>query len=573
MHLLDDIRPLDDATIAQIAAGEVIERPVSVVKELVENSLDAGATVVSVELMDGGRTAIAVTDDGRGMSAGDLPFALMRHATSKLRIADDLFAVRTLGFRGEGLASIAAAGRLEIISRRRGDEFGARVEASGTSATAPAVAAAPPGTKVTVRDLFALVPARREFLKSARAEFARVAAFLSQLSLGWPSIAFHLRHDGREVWALPAAADPIDRLESVFGRDARGALIAIDGDSGIAREKVTGYISAPGRDRPHRDHQVFFVNGRLVRSSALGASWLSAYGSFGMTGRYPYGVIRVDLPPEDVDVNVHPTKSEVRFRFGAAVFDAVRAAVSRSLRRVEPVRSATAPILSALGIERPPGLAEMFDRDRPPSEVDAAPGFDAPFTREPANDPVRVFGQIDQTYIAATDGVDLMLIDQHAAHERIAYEALLAGSGASDIAAPMLFATVVELTPDRAAALHELREELSAIGVEVEQFGENAYRIRSLPAGYEKRRFDLAGVLDDLAADDAPREGADHRRRLLATIACHSVVRAHEPLAMQEQVALIQRLRACRDPHTCPHGRPTMIRLDAATLAKAFKRA
>lgn len=573
MHAVEEILPLDEATIAQIAAGEVIERPVSVVKELVENSLDAGATVISVDLVDGGRSAIAVIDDGRGMGAGDLPFALMRHATSKLRIADDLFAVRTLGFRGEGLASIAAAGRLEIISRRRGDEFGARVEASGTSESAPTVAPAPPGTKVTVRDLFALVPARREFLKSARAEFARVAAFLSQLSLGWPSVAFHLRHDGREVWALPAAVDPVDRLESVFGRDARGTLLAIDGDSGIAREKVSGYISAPGRDRPHRNHQVFFVNGRLVRSSALGASWLAAYGSFGMTGRYPYGVVRVDLPPEDVDVNVHPTKSEVRFRFGAAVFDAVRAAVSRSLRSVEPVRSATAPILSALGIERSSGDTGFFDRDRQPAEGDGLPGSAQPFAHDLSAEKIRIFGQIDQTYIAASDGADLMLIDQHAAHERIAFEALLAGSGAAEVAAPMLFATVVELTPDRAAALHEVRAELSAIGVEVEQFGENAYRIRSLPAGYEKRRFDLSGVLDDLAADDAPREGAGHRTRLLATIACHSVVRAHEPLALQEQVALVQRLRACRDPHTCPHGRPTMLRLDAATLAKAFKRA
>jgi DNA mismatch repair protein MutL len=573
MHILGDIRPLDEATISQIAAGEVIERPVSVVKELVENSLDAGATVVSVELVDGGRSAIVVTDDGLGMSADDLPFALMRHATSKLRIADDLFAVRTLGFRGEGLASIAAAGRLEIISRRRGDEFGARIEASGTSATAPTVAPAAPGTKVTVREIFALVPARREFLKSARAEFARVASFLSQLSLGWPAVAFHLRHDGREVWSLPAVADPVDRLESVFGRDARGTLVAIDGDSGIAREKVSGYISAPGRDRPHRNHQVFFVNGRLVRSSALGASWLAAYGSFGMTGRYPYGVIRVDLPPEDVDVNVHPTKIEVRFRFGAAVFDAVRAAVSRSLRRVEPVRAAAAPILSALGIDPSSGASDLFARAPLQADGDGSSAFDASLTRDPSTESFRIFGQIDQTYIAASDGTGLLLIDQHAAHERIAFEALLAGNGAADVAAPLLFATVVELTPDRAAALHELREELSAIGVEVEQFGENAYRIRSLPAGYEKRRFDLSGVLDDLAADDAPREGADHRTRLLATIACHSVVRAHEPLALQEQVALFQRLRLCRDPHTCPHGRPTMIRLDAATLAKAFKRA
>ncbi|HKW44622.1 MAG TPA: DNA mismatch repair endonuclease MutL [Candidatus Eremiobacteraceae bacterium] len=568
VHAVDEIRPLDEATIAQIAAGEVIERPVSVVKELVENSLDAGASSIAVELIDGGRTTIAVTDDGRGIGTGDLSLALARHATSKLRIADDLFAVRTLGFRGEGLASIAAAGRLEIISRRRSDDVGARIEAAGSSAMPAVPAASPPGTKVTVRDLFALVPARREFLKSERAEFARVSAFLSQLSLGWPNVAFVLRNDGRDVWALPAVADPVDRLESVFGRDARGALVAIDGDSALAREKVSGYISAPGRDRPHRNHQVFFVNGRLVRSSALSASWLAAYASFGMTGRFPYGVVRIDLPPEDVDVNVHPTKIEVRFRFGAAVFDAVRAAIARSLRRVEPVRPPPSPMLSALGfttLEPIPADRELIPSVREPIPFEVA-SYGSPSQ-------IRIFGQIDQTYIAASDGRDLLIIDQHAAHERIAYEALLAGSGARDIAAPMLFATVVELTPDRAASLHDHREELAAIGVDIEQFGDDAYRIRSLPAGYEKRRFDLAGVLDDLAADDAQREGADHRRRVLATVACHSVVRAHEPLALQEQAALVERLRACDDPHTCPHGRPTMFRLDAPTLARAFKRA
>lgn len=572
MQVFDPIRLLDEATIAQIAAGEVIERPVSVVKELVENSLDAGASVVSVELIDGGRTAIAVSDDGRGMRADELSLALMRHATSKLSVADDLFAVRTLGFRGEGLASIAAAGRLEIVSRKRGDELGARLEATGTSTTTPSSAPAPPGTKVTVRDLFALTPARREFLKSPRAEFARVAVYLSQLSLGWPAVGFNLRHDDRDVWALPAVADPIERLESVFGRDARGALVEIDGDSGLAREMITGYISAPGRDRPHRNHQIFFVNGRLVRSSALGAAWLAANGSFGMTARYPYGVIRVDLPPEDVDVNVHPTKAEVRFRFSAAVFDAVRAAVARSLRSIDPSRPAPSPILSALGLGEAVAENESGDGDPTTAPFEAS-RFVASPALEPQPERLRVFGQIDQTYIACSDGANLMLVDQHAAHERIAYEALLAGAGNADVGAPLLFATVVELDPDRAAALHEHRDELLAAGVDVEQFGDNAFRIRSLPAGYEKRRFDLAGVLDDLAADDAPREGPAHRTRLLATIACHSVVRAHEPLALQEQVSLVERLRSCDDPHTCPHGRPTMLRLDAATLAKAFRRA
>ncbi|HXW77016.1 MAG TPA: DNA mismatch repair endonuclease MutL, partial [Candidatus Eremiobacteraceae bacterium] len=284
------IKILDEATIAQIAAGEVIERPVSVVKELVENSLDAHATSIQVELVDGGREAIVVTDDGDGISRDQLPAAFARHATSKLASADDLFSIATLGFRGEGLASIAAAARVEMLSRTNADDIGARIEASGTEVGHPRSAAAAIGTRVVVRDLFWATPARRAFLKTGRAEFSRIASFLSQLSLGWPHISFALRHDGKDVWRLPAAADPVDRIETVFGKGTRGQLVRIDDSLERGRERVTGYIGLPGHDRANRNAQVFFVNGRLVRSAALGAAWLAGYGSFGMTGRYPMGV-------------------------------------------------------------------------------------------------------------------------------------------------------------------------------------------------------------------------------------------------------------------------------------------
>jgi DNA mismatch repair protein MutL len=571
MQVTRSIKVLDEATIGQIAAGEVIERPVSVVKELVENSLDAGAKTVIVDVSGGGCDSIAVSDDGIGIGADELVLAVTRHATSKLQRRDDLFAIHTLGFRGEGLASIAAAGRLEITSRRANADVGARVIAEATMISDPSPASASPGTKVVVRDLFALVPARREFLKSARAEFARISAFLSQLSLGWPDATFVLRNEGRETWVLPATAHAVDRLENVFGRESRGALAALDEDEGVAREKVSGFISTPGHDRPTRNQQVFFVNGRLIRSSTLGAAWLAGAGTFGMGGRYPYGVIRIDVPPEDVDVNVHPTKIDVRFRFGKAVFDAVRRAVARTMRRSAPERAAPAPVLSALGIDDEAASSDFVETTdggigahAESATPDAALLFNGP-------GPLRVFGQIDNTYIAASDGASLILIDQHAAHERIAYEALVAGGAAPDPTAPMLFPAVVELTPDRIAVLHEHQDDLAAAGVIVESFGDDAYRIFALPAGFTHRRFDLAGVLDDLTDDVSGREG-DRRLKLFASIACHSVVRAHEPLALQEQAVLWERLRACREPHTCPHGRPTTIRLDVATLAKAFKR-
>jgi len=567
------IRVLDDATIAQIAAGEVIERPVSVVKELVENSLDAGATSIVVDCGDGGRTSISVTDDGDGIAPDELKLAFERHATSKLTSADDLFSISSLGFRGEGLASIAAAGRVELISRRRDADFGARVEARGVTIGDPAQIAAPLGTRVVVRDLFALTPARREFLKSGRAEFARIASLLGQLSLGHPRVAFALKSDGRDVWTLQTVDDPVDRLEVVFGRGARGALVAIEEDGAHSIELVSGHISAPGRDRSNRNGQVFFVNGRLVRSAALSSAWLAGYGSFGMTGRYPYGALGVRLPPGDVDVNVHPTKIEVRFANQSAVFDAVRRAVARTLRATETVRSfavSSMPLDSAEnGVDD--GLKKVLGRAKLGDAVDAA---DAQLSFAPsrAGNSIRMLGQIERTFIVAASDGEMIVIDQHAAHERIAYEAIVDAAGATDTAAPLLFPSVIELTPARAAVLHDAEEELAAAGVVVEPFGDGAYRIASLPAGYEKRRFDLDGLLDDLGDDDAPREGVAHRNRVLATIACHSVVRAGEALSPQEQASLYERLVRCREPHSCPHGRPTMLRLDRLALAKAFKR-
>ena len=567
------IRVLDDATIAQIAAGEVIERPVSVVKELVENSLDAGATSIIVDCVDGGRTSISVSDDGIGIPRGDLGLAFARHATSKLNSGDDLFAIASLGFRGEGLASIAAAGSVELTSRTPEADLAARIEARGVWVGEPAVVSGPIGTKVVVRDLFALTPARREFLKSSRAEFARIAALLSQLSLGRPDVAFALRQDGRELWTLPPVDDPIDRLEIVFGRGARGALVAVGVNGAYDRERVSGYVSMAGRDRSNRGGQVFFVNGRLVRSAALSAAWLAGYGSFGMTGRYPFGAISIDVPPVDVDVNVHPTKAEVRFANARAVFDAVRRAVARTLRATGPVRS-----LDALSASAQPTEVEGDASARRLPSAAAADTLEEPATDQlsfapPTAANARVLGQVDRTFIVVADDAQMIVVDQHAAHERIAYEAIVDAAGASDASAPLLFPSLVELTPARAAVLHESEADLVAAGIVIEPFGDGTYRVCALPAGYDKRRFDLDALLDDLAADDAPREGTAHRNRVLATIACHSVVRAGEPLALQEQASLYERLLRCRDPHTCPHGRPTMLRLDGTSLAKAFKRA
>ena len=574
MQTVERIRILDDATVAQIAAGEVIERPVSVVKELVENSLDAGSSYVAVDLAGGGRREIIVSDDGRGIAHDDLTIAVQRHATSKLSSASDLFAVRTLGFRGEGLASVAAAaGALEVVSRPSGQNFGARITVRAGHISPVARVAASPGTRVTVRDLFSSVPVRRDFLGSEKVEFSRVSAFLSRIALAWPNVAFSLRHDDRDVWSLPAVADPVERLEMVFGKGSRSSLALVRTSPNIMIG-IAGFTSRIGADRPNRQSQVLFVNGRLVRNPALSAAWSAAYAGKLLTGRYPYGVLMISLAPGDVDVNVHPTKIEVRFASPASVFDKVRQAVSDAVAS-EDLPGVAGPLTTLIGAP-----ADMRTTPLPALSL-----LDASLASAPSDAQARrALGQIDQTFIVISDASELVIVDQHAAHERIAYEALEAGDDARARSAPLLLPRIVELTPDQAATLAAYKEDLAAIGLEIERFGDDAYRINAVPGGYEQRRFDLHGILDDLAGEErqAPKNGEQHigstalersRRRVLATVACHSVVRAHEPLSLQEQVTLYERLRLCHDPQTCPHGRPTMLRLDAVELSRAFKRA
>ena len=574
MQTVERIRILDDATVAQIAAGEVIERPVSVVKELVENSLDAGSSYVAVDLSGGGRREIIVSDDGRGIAHDDLTIAVQRHATSKLSSASDLFAVRTLGFRGEGLASVAAAaGALEVVSRPSGQNFGARITVRAGHISPVARVAASPGTRVTVRDLFSSVPVRRDFLGSEKVEFSRVSAFLSRIALAWPNVAFSLRHDDRDVWSLPAVADPVERLEMVFGKGSRSSLALVRTSPNIMIG-IAGFTSRIGADRPNRQSQVLFVNGRLVRNPALSAAWSAAYAGKLLTGRYPYGVLMISLAPGDVDVNVHPTKIEVRFASPASVFDKVRQAVSDAVAS-EDLPGVAGPLTTLIGAP-----ADMRTTPLPALSL-----LDASLASAPSDAQARrALGQIDQTFIVISDASELVIVDQHAAHERIAYEALEAGDDARARSAPLLLPRIVELTPDQAATLAAYEEDLAAIGLEIERFGDDAYRINAVPGGYEQRRFDLHGILDDLVGEERqpPKNGEQHigstalqrsRRRVLATVACHSVVRAHEPLSLQEQVTLYERLRLCHDPQTCPHGRPTMLRLDAVELSRAFKRA
>ncbi len=555
------IRLLDPQTVGQIAAGEVIERPLSVVKELVENAVDAGAARIAVTLEDGGVRLVEVADDGAGIAPEDLPLAVQRHATSKLAIAADLESIDSLGFRGEGLASIAAVAQLEILTRRAGMQIGARIRAHAERAESVEPAPAPVGTTVRAGDLFANVPVRREYLRSASAEFNRISGWLSTFSLAYPHITFSLHHDGKEVWTIPASGDPSARLAAVFGKSAAETLMPLSSEAARGLQgTLSGYISTPGNDRPDRRMQLLFVNGRLLRSTLLAGAWTAGYSTFAMLGRQPYGVLFLNLPPEQVDPNVHPTKSDVRLRYGHQVFDSVKRAIATSLRD-----HATARFRDAVAVSAAP---QAMDSALPQLQSLFAHNGNGSGSGEHASG-LRVLAQLDNTFIVATDGRALLLVDQHAAHERVAYEKIVAAAQQGAPGEALLVPHTFELGPAESAALDRAMDLLREGGLEVESFGERTYRIVAAPAGYRSRAFDVAGFLQDLTEEPKQR---DVRERLWASLACHSVTRAGERLDMAEMTMLVDRLQTCDNPMHCPHGRPTIVRMDSEAIQRLFKR-
>ena len=558
------IHLLDAQTIGQIAAGEVVERPLSVVKELVENAVDAGATRVAVALRAGGIDLVEVVDNGLGIARDDLPLAVRRHATSKLGTASDLESVATLGFRGEGLASIAAVARLTIISRARGEEMGSKIVAYAERTDPIEPAPAPPGTSVSAADLFAGVPVRREYLRSPAAEFNRISSWLSAFALAYPSVAFTLVHDGKESWAMPPAGDLRGRLAMVFGRGAAEAMVELDGRAARdMRGSLSGYISAPGSDRPDRRMQILVVNGRLLRSTLLAGAWTAGYATYTMTGRHPYGVLSLTLPPDHVDPNVHPTKSDVRLRYAHQVVDAVRRAIAATLRD-----RAAAALREAVAVSLAPPAADVAGAPAP-ALFDAMQPALGEISEDAGAPRLRVLAQLDATYVAATDGCALILLDQHAAHERIAYEKIVAAARERAPSEPLLVPLTFEVGRGESATLDSALELLREGGLEIERFGERAYRILATPAGYGARPFDVAGLLDDLAGEAQQR---DARERVWASLACRSTVRAGERLEPAEMAALLDGLQRCENPMHCPHGRPTIVRFDPDALSKIFKR-
>jgi DNA mismatch repair protein MutL len=678
---MSKIRVLSDHVANQIAAGEVVERPASVAKELVENSIDAGARRVELDVEAGGRRLLRVSDDGEGMTRDDAVLAFERHATSKINSVEDLEHVSTLGFRGEALASIASVARVELLTQREGEAEGTRVAIEGGRMRDVAPAARPRGTTIAVRDLFFNVPARRKFLRSEATESFHLTNLVTHYALAHPEISFALTNNGREVLRAAPAADLRERAYQIFGGDFIESLLAVaGGDASVAR--VSGFVSAPRARRTTRDAQYLFVNGRSVRDRLVARALTEGYRSVLPHGVYPSALLFLEVPSEEVDVNVHPAKTEVRFRRSGAVADAVRESVRAALyaggylrddasfatdangdelaadgfREVEsfgPGAFESAPLSSFLsdtasGVrldvkEEPAARQESIEfgwtpapdesprrreeasdeRPRPSaSALDAVArsagltprvedesaavlrredGGQQPSRQEdsevqppvalpPLNSAagivrgvapaqltpdIRPLGQLEESYILATDAEGLLLIDQHAAHERVLFDKYRRLEEARrPESQALLVPETFDLTPAQAAAFDEVAAELEGIGFSLTRLSGRTVAVRAVPADLapaEARNL-LAEILDTVDSEKRGRARETLRDEVAASLACHAAIKVNMPLTQEKMRWLIDRLLLTSSPTTCPHGRPAILRLNRRDIERGFHR-
>ena len=569
---------------SQIAAGEVVERPASVVKELVENALDAGATSVSIKIEDAGRCLIEVADNGSGILADELVLAVSRHATSKLASAKELFSISTLGFRGEALASIGSVSRMTITSRTSSSEVGARIRVESGKEGEVEQVGVPVGTVVQVETLFYNVPARLKFLKSDITERRAIDMLVTRYALAYPDVRFKLVEGKKVILQTSGDGDRRAILATLYGVDtAKQMLEVIAEDEGL---KLLGFISPTSITRSNRREMTFFINGRWVQDIPLNAALTQAYHTMLMVGRYPLATLFLEINPEAVDVNVHPAKAEVRFRAQDQVFSFVQRAVRRALLAYAPVPSLPPTTLwgnrtSQEEYSSAPGQVGLdwsmagevkgeklqVEGKTPPSDSDLKPSaFNLPI--------LRLIGQIGATYLVAEGPDGLYLVDQHAAHERVLFEKLMLQHDKRNIPSQnLLEPTSVTLPPEQTVLLENQLELLNNFGFQVEAFGPNTFQVRAMPTLFSgsDATAALRALVEDFEEDETPLQ-EELETRIAARVCKRMAVKAGQSLSDEEQNALLINLENCNSPRTCPHGRPTMIHLSVDMLERQFGR-
>ena len=557
------IKVLSPEVISRIAAGEVVDRPASVVKELIENSLDAAATQITVEARSGGLGLIRVADNGVGIGCGELEKAFERYATSKVSSLSDLDSIRSLGFRGEALPSIAAVAGVETISCAGSELAGCYLRLKNGQVIEKGTRGSPQGTTVTVRDLFRDFPARLKFLKSSSTENGHISNMVSQYSLAFPEVRFTLIIDGRVVLKTPGNGSLRDALVQVYGVETARAMLK------VTSPQVSGLISPPELSRSSRSYLSFFVNRRWVQSRILSRALEEAYHGLLMTGKHPITTINLSLPYEDVDVNVHPAKSEVRFRQEQRVFTLIHNAVRMALMEQMPVPMLRSEPSRETPVSLPIERMEVISMPEAEERLVEPPPGESPPPRIPI---LRVLGQLSNTYIIAEGPDGLYLIDQHAAHERVLFERIWQGRAGRGVEVQGLLEPItIEVTARQGEILRRRWESLADYGFAIEPFGERTYLVRSVPSvlGGHNLTQKVLEVIDSLDEGDA---SPDWEERITISLACHGAVKAGQQLSDAEMKELVRQLEQTSSPRTCPHGRPTMVHLSSWQLEKGFGR-
>lgn len=570
------IKILDEVLASKIAAGEVVERPASVVKELVENSIDAGASRIDIEIHNAGKSFIRVTDNGSGMSEADAVLSVQRHATSKIKNIEDLFNISTLGFRGEALAAVSSVSRFELLTSDGGK--GTKISLEGGRTAEKKEVACPKGTTIIVKDLFFNTPARLKYLKSDPTESGQISDIVGKLMLSNPGVAFKLLSDGRELASSSGSGALFDSVVSVYGSAFAKSLIE------VSYKGIKGFIGKPSETKINRNYQLFFINGRYVKNFMLSKAFEASYRNLIPGDRHPAAVLFISMDPKEVDVNVHPAKKEVKFAFPNRVARLAEEAALDALAGVSAPKLVYSPETDLIRTREKAGMPyAALELQMPCEDISGPhPGFgerkdivyEAPFSADISAAKPVVAAVIGNSYIVCVDGQDLVIIDQHAAHERMLYEKIKKAGPAKTDSQICLVPEVLELDKKEFAAVENRLEDFAALGFDLELFGKNSVRLKAVPSPLT--RINMKDLVKDLASQMGEGAGGlkteDHLDRIAKLAACHGAVKAGDSLSPEEIKALAGELLDSPDFSTCPHGRPTVIRLENAKLAKLFGR-
>jgi|UniRef100_UPI0037838D38 DNA mismatch repair protein MutL len=610
------IRILPDALASQVAAGEVVERPAALVRELVENSLDAGARHIEVHAQRGGTALIRIVDDGSGMDREDAMLCLERHATSKIRTKEDLGAICTFGFRGEALPSIASVSRFRLATREKDALVGTEIEVNGGKLTAVRDHGGAAGTVIEARSLFFNVPARRKFLRTENTEFSHVEQQLRLHAIANPQVAFTLTHNGELVLHLPATRDMLERIRGLVGDDLASRLLKID-ETTLHGVTVSGYIGGPGMSRSNRQMQTTYLNGRPIESASISYGLREGYHTALMKGQYPVTFLFIQMDPTAFDVNVHPAKKEVRFHDGNGVRDAIARSVSRTLENASklhtghapavrplPVASISAPVIPvsrqeelempvtpssaplrqmpAVSTPNPvmaPGPSRPVEPvSAPASEVTPAKPVESPKAASsdaPSPNDFRIIGVLQRLYVLMESKEGLVLMDQHAAHERVNFEKFRRALESGGVPCQRLLMPItLQTTPRDADVLRQNQAALTRLGIEIEPFGPNIFKVEALPSFLktDDPAAWLDQVIEELSSLTAKASSLRLSEDAIATTACRASVKSNDVLSIPELQALLKDLFACEMPYCCPHGRPTLVQISTAELERKFGR-